>query len=300
MYVKRQGSVWASELAEYLNLKLIGPDFLVQEAATASRPRNGTMIYLKCVKEFADLELAGIENLLILTPAPLKEYTRFSYAVSTNPRLDFVLCLDEFLVRHAERTVHPSARVADGAVIGRNVHLGANVSIGPEVIIGDNVVVHTNSVIAGTVHIGNGVIIKENTVIGSEGYGFVLNRNGNPVHVPHLGAIFIEDLCWIGANTTIERAEIDDTTIGRNSKIDDMVHVGGGCHIGARSMLTAGSVIGSGVRVGEDCWLALNTSIKENVRIGSNTLLGMGSVALSDLDANSIYVGTPAKFLKKR
>lgn len=300
MYVKRQGSVWASELAEYLNLELVGNDFIISGVSTITKPLDGSVLYINSKADFLRGDFSGVSQILILTPEAIPASGSYSFAVSENPRLDFVLGLDEFLVRKTTREVHPTAHVAEGAVVGRNVHLGANVSVGPEVTLEDNVTIHSNAILTGRIHVGANTVIKENSVIGSEGYAFVTDYRGNPIHVPHIGSIFIGASCWIGANTTIERAEIEDTIIGVGSKIDDMVHIGGACRIGERVMITAGTVIGNYVIINDDCWLAPNTTVKENVTIGSNVMLGIGSAALHDLEADAVYVGTPAKYLKKR
>lgn len=300
MYIKRKGSIWASELAEYLNITLTGPDFLVTEPSTFNKPAANSILYIREASDIAKILPTGISNIFILSPEQLEPNPAYSFAISENPRLDFVLCLNEFLVRSIEHEIHPSAQISPDAVLGRNIHIGPNVFIGPDVTLEDNVTIYANTTLTGQIHIACNAVVKENTVLGSEGYGFVLDKRGNPIHVPHLGSIYIGANSWVGANTTIERAEIEDTVIGTNSKIDDMVHIGGGCKIGDRVMITAGAVVGSNVTIHDDCWLAPNTTAKENITINANAMLGLGSVALSDLDGNSIYVGTPAKFLKQR
>ena len=299
MYVKRNLSVWASEIAEYLNRELHGRDFLVKEPSTYSHLRSSSILYLESDGDLGKFVLDGCSDILFLTPKPLPEDDRYAFIVSECPKLDFVLTVHEFMVRHIERSIDESAIIEKGASIGRNVYIGANARIGPDVRIDNNVVILNNVVLSGSIHIGSDATIKDNAVIGSEGYVFVYNNEKKPLHVPHLGEIIIGERVWVGSNSTIERAEIIDTVIEQDVKIDDLVHIGGGCRIGAFSMLTAGTVLSRNVEIGKRCWLAPNVSVKEGIFIESHSIVGIGSVVLHNLPGRGVFIGTPARLSKK-
>jgi UDP-3-O-[3-hydroxymyristoyl] glucosamine N-acyltransferase len=188
--------------------------------------------------------------------------------------------------------------VSAEAKIGRNVMVGAHAVVGPDVEIGDNSVIMNNVVLNGPVTIGKFCVIKDGAVIGSEGWGFVCDEDGIPFHPPQLGRIVLGDRVWIGSNSTIERAMVDDTVISANVKVDDLVHVGGGTVVGERCMLTAGSVVAYNVVIGEQVLVAPQSVIRERVTIVGNVVIGQGTVVIDDITVPGVYVGNPARFLK--
>lgn len=295
----RKGGSRASELAEYLNRNLVGSDFEVLYPAATSNVKNQSIIYLEgtTLPDMDNLIQMGFENILFLTSEPLPN-DQFSYILSDNPKYDFVTILHEFFVYDVHTGVHERALVEKEAVIERNVQVGANSYIGADVTVGRNTIIMNNVVVSGLVSIGSDCVIKDNTVIGSEGYGFVYDHQNIPIHIPQLGAILIGNKVWIGSNTTVERAELKDTVISSDVKIDDLVHIGGGSHISTGCMITAATILGRNVNLGKNCWLSPNVSVSKNTTIEDNVVVGQGSVVLRDLIGNGVYVGIPAKFLR--
>jgi UDP-3-O-[3-hydroxymyristoyl] glucosamine N-acyltransferase len=299
MYKKRQVEVFASEIAEVLNLKLNGDDFIVREPGSIKDFKEGTVILLASLEK--ELVLSNKSKILaVVSPGQIQSEVRFSYIVSSKPRLAFVRILNEFFVEKNIRFIESSARIAPGAKIGMNVHIGNNSVVGPDVVIGDNTIVLNNVVITGQVIIGKNCVIKDNSTIGSEGYSFEFDEELRPIHVPYVGRIVIADNVWVGSNTSIERAEIDDTVIEAFVKIDDLVQIGQNCYVGERSMIASGAVVSASVRLGKDCWLAPNVSVRDLVTIGDNVMVGIGGVVVKDLAPGGVYVGNPAKFLRPR
>jgi len=116
--------------------------------------------------------------------------------------------------------VGPGAVIADNTVIGDNCRIYANAYIGTNVIMGSNCCIYPGVVIRENCKIGNRVLIHPNSVIGSDGFGF-LQIAGNNVKIPQIGRVIIEDDVEIGALCTINRAALDETVIGRGTKLDD-------------------------------------------------------------------------------
>ena len=291
MYRIKNIEIWASEIAEYLNKSLVGQDFII------TNPR-----FVKTDRSFgSDLTATGEakDPVLVLSRGPVEKLKSGGYIISENPSLDLAYLLREFFTVTSISEIHKKATIAESAKIGRNVMIGANTVIGANVIIGDNTKILNNVVINGPVEIGKFCIIKDGSVIGSEGWAFINDEDGVPLHVPQIGRILIKDRVWIGSNTTIERTMIDDTIIEENAKIDDLVHVGGGSVIGEKAQLTAGAIIAYYVKIGSNSVIAPNVVIRERVSIGENVLVGQGAVVISDLEEGNIYVGNPARFLKK-
>jgi UDP-3-O-[3-hydroxymyristoyl] glucosamine N-acyltransferase len=300
MYVKRKGSVWASDIAEYLGRDLLGVDKAIFGPSHLGDLESNSIVYLDENIAPSASTMEGKKNILFLTSALLSENDQYAFIVCDDPKRDFVISLNEFFVHVVKHSIHPTAQIAEGAKLGRNVHVGAHAVIGSEVSIGRNTIVMNNVVLSGSVTIGHDCIIKDNAVVGSEGYGFFYNSQNRPIHIPQLGPIIIGDRVWIGSNSSVERSELKKTIIQSDVKIDDQVHIGAGVSIESECMITAGSIVGRNVVLKSGCWLGPGVSILEDIKLENNVMVGQGGVVLHNLDSEGVYVGIPARFLKRR
>jgi UDP-3-O-[3-hydroxymyristoyl] glucosamine N-acyltransferase len=289
MYKAKMQRVHASDIADYLNADLHGEDVLLI-GPSAVRTQH--------VDQMLRSAGGGPEPWLLITAEANPLPAPGSYVVTPYPDRDQALVIREFFASPTPVAVHPTACVAPDAVLGRNVRVGAHSVIDSGVEIGDFVWIMNNVVIHGPAKIGKGTVIKDGAVIGSEGYGFVEDENGQLFHPPQLGRVLIGENVWVGANSTIERAMILDTVIQDSVKIDDLVHIGNGSCIGRKSMITAGCVIAYDVRIGEDVTLAPNVSVRESCCIASGVLVGQGGVVIQDISKPGTYVGVPAEKLE--
>lgn len=132
----------------------------------------------------------------------------------------------------------------------------------------------------------------------SDGFGYH-KINGEWVRYKHSGGITIGKNVEIGKYTNIDRGGVFDTVICDGTKIDSNIHIGHNSYIGKNCLLVAGTVIGGSCIIGDDTIIYMNCSIKDHVKIGKNCIIGMGSVVLHDVPDNCVYVGNPAKFLRK-
>lgn len=293
MYRLRKFDIRASEIAGYLNKELIGEDFMIKHPRCI---RTETFIGHSVVGEQSE---EG-DKILRITTRPISEMKCSGYIVSDQPDLDLAYILREFFATASTNQIHSSAVVSAEARIGRNVMIGAFSIVGPDVEIADNSKILNRVVVNGQVSIGKFCVIKDGAIIGSEGWAFVKDEDGIPFHAPQLGRILIEDRVWIGSNTTIERGMVEDTTISKDVKIDDLVHIGAGSHIGEKSEITAGVVVASRVLIGKNVRIAPNAVIREGLRIGDDVTIGLGTVVVKDVPLGSIYVGNPARLLREK
>lgn len=289
MYNLRKHEVLAAEIAEYLNSPLIGEDFPIQGPNFIKSPRSLT--------KAAQAPTEG--KVLLISDREIPDTGCDAYIVVEKPDLDLARVLLEFFANPPIHAVHPTAVVSEDAKIGRNVMIGAHAVIGPYVEIGDSTVILNNVVINGPAQIGKQCVIKDGAVIGSEGYGFIEDEDGTPFHAPQLGRILIGDRVWVGSNSTIERAMVDDTVIRNDVKIDDLVHIGNGSIVGEKSMLTAGAVIAYDVVIGQKVTVAPNAVIRESVNIADDVTIGQGAVVVRDIETGGVYAGNPATLLRK-
>jgi UDP-3-O-[3-hydroxymyristoyl] glucosamine N-acyltransferase len=188
-------------------------------------------------------------------------------------------------------------------LIGQNVKIGSNCSIGHNTIIESNVVIGDNCSIGSNVIIRNSLIknnvsILDGCVIGKKGFGFFPSKNGN-IRYPHIGIVIIEDNCEIGCGSTIDRGSLSNTIIGKNTYIDNQVHIahnnkiGENCIIAGQVGFAGSSTLGNNVMIGGQA------GISGHLKVGSNVQIGGGSGVIKDIADNSKVMGYPAKDLKK-
>ena len=196
-----------------------------------------------------------------------------------------------------------SVNYGQNILIGTNVKIGANCSIGhntiieSNVIIGDNCSIGSNVIIRNTL-IKNNVSILDGCVIGKKGFGFFPNKEKN-IRYPHIGVVIIEDNCEIGCSSTIDRGSLSNTIIGKNTYLDNQVHIahnnkiGQNCIIAGQVGFAGSSTLGNNVMIGGQA------GISGHLKVGNNVQIGGGSGVVKDVPANSKVMGYPAKDLKK-
>ena len=183
-----------------------------------------------------------------------------------------------------------------GVKIGKNCFIGHNSIIESNVIIGDNCSKGSNVIIRNTL-IKNNVSILDGCIIGKKGFGFFPNQKKN-VRYPHIGIVIIEDDCEIGCGSTIDRGSLSNTIIGKNTFLDNQVHVahnnkiGDNCIIAGQVGFAGSSTLGNNVMVGGQA------GISGHLKIGNNVQIAGGSGVIKNISDNSKVMGYPAKNLK--
>jgi len=192
------------------------------------------------------------------------------------------------------RKIAENAKISPLAVIEGDVEIAEGVAIepfctvGPEVVIGRGSVLRSGSRVFPRVSIGEETIIGANAVIGSAGFGFVREADGNKVRIPHLGGVSIGSHVEIGALSFVQSGTILPTTIEDYAKIDDNVAVGHNARIGRGASVTGGVVIGGSAVIGPDAWIGINSSIRDGRRVGSGALVGMNASVQDDLADHAV------------
>ena len=192
---------------------------------------------------------------------------------------------------------------------GQNILIGTNVKIGANCLIGHNTIIESNVIIGDNCSIGSNVIIRntliknnvsilDGCVIGKKGFGFFPNKERN-IRYPHIGVVIIEDNCEIGCGSTIDRGSLSNTIIGKNTFLDNQVHIahnnkiGENCIIAGQVGFAGSSTLGNNVMIGGQA------GISGHLKVGSNVQIGGGSGVIKDIPDNSKVMGYPAKDLKK-
>jgi UDP-3-O-[3-hydroxymyristoyl] glucosamine N-acyltransferase len=172
--------------------------------------------------------------------------------------------------------------------------------LGRRAKIGSGTQIHSNVVVTDGTFIGRDCVIKSNTTIGEEGFGFARDENGRPVHFPHIGGVRIGNRVVIGANCTVVRAALDMTIIEDDVKTDDHVHIAHNCHIGAGTLIAAGAVLSGNVTVGPESWISPNSTIIDYGKVGEKAFVGLGAVVIDPVPPGETVVGNPARILSKK
>lgn len=204
-------------------------------------------------------------------------------------------------VVHPKATVAPTARIGphvsidSAAVIGERVTLMPGVRIYAETQIGDDTTIHANTVIRERCRIGRRVILHQNVSIGGDGFGYRPNADGTGLaKMPHVGTVFIEDDVEIGAGSCVDRAKFGTTTIGRGTKIDNLVQVAHNCRIGRLCLIAGLAGLAGSVTVGDGVQIGAQAGIAEGLSIGDGAKIGAQSGVMRDVPPGRQVLGSPA------
>lgn len=189
--------------------------------------------------------------------------------------------------------VHPFVFIGEGAGIGDRVELQPGVTVGEGCIIGEDTVIHANVSVYPRCLIGKRVVIHSSAVIGSDGFGFA--RDGTRYEkIPQVGIVEIGDDVEIGANTTIDRATMGKTVVGRGTKIDNLVQIAHNVIIGEDCIIVSQTGISGSTRIGNNVTLAGQVGVVGHLAIGDNVLVGAQSGVGHDVAAGTAVSGSPA------
>jgi UDP-3-O-[3-hydroxymyristoyl] glucosamine N-acyltransferase len=208
--------------------------------------------------------------------------------------------------------IHPTAVVAKSAKIDSSAHIGPHCVVGERVKIGersvlqagnfigdnsqlgDDVNLFPNVTIYPRAQIGNGVRIHANSVIGSDGFGYVQD-GGIHRKVPQIGNVIIGGDVEIGAGVTIDRGALGSTVIGKGAKIDNLVQIAHNVEIGEHCLLVAQTGIAGSSKLGNYVVLAGQVGISGHLKIGNQVTIAAQSGVMNDIPDGEKWFGYPAQ-----
>ncbi len=189
-------------------------------------------------------------------------------------------------------TVYPFAYIGARAVIGDNCSIFPGVYIGEDCRIGNGCVIYPNAVLMSAVEIGNNCVIHAGVVLGAEGFGFT-RVNESIQKIPQAGFVRLGDRVEIGANSAVDRGALGPTSVGDDTKLDNLVQIGHNVVIGAQNLIVAQVGIAGSTRVGNFTTIAGQVGISGHLKIGSNVMLGPQAGLTSDVPDNFNGGGHP-------
>lgn len=228
----------------------------------------------------------------------------FAALISVIPFFSVVVKTAEGISSKAD--IHPTAQ------LGKNVSIGAftvvsarvrigddciihpNVTIYPDVEIGAHTIIHAGAVIRETTKIGNHSTIHSGAVIGSEGFGYVPDKDIGLRPIPQIGGVKLADWIDIGANSCIDRATLGNTTIGTGTKIDNLVQIGHNVKVGEYSIFCGQVGIAGSTTIGDRCTFAGSSGVGDHLTIASDIRVAAKAGAVTNLSEKGDYAGYPA------
>ena len=244
-----------------------------------------------------DVEHCGTNALVVSNPA--LAFAQASQLFDDRPRVPLGISdqaqLDQSVKVGQDVTIGPFSVIGENVVIGDRVEIGPNCRIGADCSIGADSMLAGNVFLYHNVRLGERCLVHANSVIGADGFGFVPDQNGKLERIAQVGGVLIGNDVVVGASNTIDRGAIEDTIVEDGVKLDDQVHIGHNCIIGAHSMLCGCAGLGGSVTIGRHCVLAGGVGVAGTgpLEISDNVQVGAMTYVSRSIDKPGAYQSAP-------
>lgn len=202
--------------------------------------------------------------------------------------------VDETADIDPQATILPYVVIGAGTVVKAGAILHPHVVLGRDVTVGRDTEIHPGAVLHDRTEVGDRVIIRANAVIGGEGFGFA-TEDGKHTRIRQIGRVVIGDDVEVGAGTTIDNATFGETSIGRGTKIDNLVHLGHNVQIGEDCFIIAQVGVAGSTTIGNHCILAGQTGVSGHLTIADHVTCGGKTGVVGSIKEPGTYVGFPAR-----
>jgi UDP-3-O-[3-hydroxymyristoyl] glucosamine N-acyltransferase len=302
-----------AELAEFLGCSVEGDASLeISGFSSLGQARSDELVFVRDVTHAPALVTS--RGMAVIAPVGA-EFETGSRPIlrSTRPAHDFSRSIKEFVpvFRPAEgvsvaahvdgsASIDPTASIGPGAVVGPDCRVGARSIVAANAVLVANVSlgcdcwVHSGAVLREDTRVGDRVVLQPGVVLGADGFGVVADEKGRPVAMAQRGCVVVEDDVEIGANTTVDRATLDETRIRRGAKIDNLVQIAHNCDIGEDVLIVAQSGISGGTLVGRGAIIMAQAGATGHLRIGQGAFVGARAGLHRDVPDGARVYGAPA------
>ncbi len=273
-----------SDIAKRLDLTLMGDDRDITGVNTLTEAGPTEVSFLANPKY--ESQLPDSKAAAVIATREYADKAPCPVLVSSQPYVDFARLVQivakplgrfsgqsEQAFIHPGATVHPSVTIApfvyigDGAYVDEGTRLFPHVHVGEDCRIGKGCTIYPRVTLMDGTRVGNQVILHAGVVLGSDGFGFAQAAQGLE-KFPQIGRVVIEDNVEIGANTTIDRAALGETRIGKGTKIDNLVQIGHNVQVGENSIIVAQVGIAGSTTLGRGVILAGQVGVAGHLSIG--------------------------------
>jgi len=186
-------------------------------------------------------------------------------------------------------SIHATAIIEEGAIIGNDVSIGAYSIIGKDVSIGDNTLIKSHVVIEGKTTIGKSNRIFSHAVLGTI-----------PQDLKYDGE---ETELIIGDNNTIREHTLINTgtsgggyktVVGNGCLIMGHVHLGHDCIIGNSIVIANSTALAGHVEIDDNAVIGGLSAIHQFCKVGESAMIGGGSILVQDIPPFCICEGNRA------
>ena len=261
----------------------------------AAKTKASYCLTLKSLKDYLPKECKKIfvDNVLL----SISQITSKFYPDSVNDTFDStVKDINKF--RFKNKVKHGlNVLIGDDVKIGINCSIGHNTIIEKNVIIGSNCSIGSNTIIRNTI-IEDNVSILDGCIIGKKGFGFLPNSKKN-LRYPHIGIVIIGENSEIGCGSTIDRGSMSNTIIGKNTFLDNQVHVAHNNKIGDNCIIAGQVGMAGSSKLGNNVMIGGQAGISGHLKVGNNVQIGGGSGVIKDIPDNAKVMGYPSRDLRQ-
>jgi UDP-3-O-[3-hydroxymyristoyl] glucosamine N-acyltransferase len=303
-------SFTAQDIAQRLGGQVVGDGATrLTGFAQAGSAQAGDLTFAENAEYFAAAERSAAAAILVSGD--------FTSAIKTlilvpNARVAFARVLPLFFPESAPPAgIHPTAVIAASARVAASAHIGPHCVVGEGVVVGERCVLtggnhlgesvrlgddtrlFPNVVLYAGTQVGHRVRIHSSTVIGADGFGYVLHE-GQHVKIPQVGNVVIHDDVEIGACVCIDRAALDSTVIGRGTKIDNLVQIAHNLVVGEHCLILGQVGMAGSTRLGNYVTVASQAGIAGHLKIGDHAIVMAKAGVMTNVPAGEHWLGAPA------
>lgn len=299
------------QLAELLGCEVLGnADVEITGVSTIEKAGPSEITFLANMKYAPKVK--GTRAAGVIAAEPVKE-TPAATLLSKNPYYDFSRALALYYQPPKPSPgIHPTACIADSALVGPNPSIGAYAVVGPSTTIGANALLHPHAVVYEgctigddfTAHshvavreftrIGHRVTLHNSVVVGGDGFGFAKGNDGGQHKIVQSGITVLEDDVEIQALSSVDRATIGETRVKRGAKIDSLCQIGHGCTVGEDNIICGQTGLAGGTVLEENVIMAGQTGSSGHLTIHRNAIVWAQSGVGHDVPEGAIVSGSPA------
>jgi UDP-3-O-[3-hydroxymyristoyl] glucosamine N-acyltransferase len=302
-----------SQIAQHLGGEVLGDATLgLTGFAPADTAKPGDLTFAENADYLARAETSAASAILVSSKAAPQRKQKTLIRVA-NARVAFARVLPLFFPEpvvtpgiHPAAWVAASAQVDPTAAIGPHCVVGERVKIGPrsqlhggnhvgaDCVLEQDVQLFPNAVLYPRTIVGARVRLHAGVIIGGDGFGYVFDQ-GRHMKIPQVGNVVLQEDVEIGANSTVDRATLGSTVIGKGTKIDNLVQVGHNVVLGEHGILCASAGVAGSTRVGSYVTIAGQAGVAGHLKIGNRVTVGGQAGVTKDIPDGGKYLGSPAQ-----
>ena len=274
-------------------------DRVIARVSALTGASADTLVFIESEALLPSALASDAAAILVPLNIPPGEYAKPVLQVK-QPKLAFALAA-RMLAGRRSVEIHPTA-IVGRASIGQTTAIAAGCVLADNVTIGQGCTLHPRVTVYGGVTVGDRVVIHAGAVLGADGFGYVRDSaTGEYLQFPQQGTLVIEDDVEIGANTTIDRGALEETRIGRGTKIDNLVHIGHNVRVGRNVVIAAQTGISGSTVIGDGAVIGGHVGMGDHATVGDGVIVGSGAGILPHKKLKGpgqMFWGVPAKPLK--